>query len=43
MEQRLHRLEIMTHGPGLVAVTDQVCGWTRQHGIATAQERGWAY
>jgi secondary thiamine-phosphate synthase enzyme len=35
MEQRLHRIGITTGGRGLVAITDQVCGWTRQQGIVT--------
>jgi secondary thiamine-phosphate synthase enzyme len=35
MEQRLHRIGITTRGRGLVAITDRVCGWTRQQGIVT--------
>ncbi|MFC7478576.1 secondary thiamine-phosphate synthase enzyme YjbQ [Dankookia sp. GCM10030260] len=35
MEQRLHRIEIVTHGRGLMAIPDQVCGWVRQQGIVT--------
>ena len=35
MEQRLHRIEIVTHGRGLVAITDQVCSWATQQGIVT--------
>jgi secondary thiamine-phosphate synthase enzyme len=35
VEQRLHRIRIMTHGRGLVAITAQVCGWTRRQGFVT--------
>ncbi|MBK1660261.1 secondary thiamine-phosphate synthase enzyme YjbQ [Paracraurococcus ruber] len=35
MEQRLHRIEIETRGRGLVAITDQVCGWAECQGFAT--------
>jgi secondary thiamine-phosphate synthase enzyme len=35
VEQRLHRIEIATHGRGLVDITDQVFGWARQQGFVT--------
>jgi secondary thiamine-phosphate synthase enzyme len=35
LEQRLHRIEVVTHGRGLVAVTDQVCHWSNTQGLAT--------
>ena len=35
MEQRLHRIEVMTRGRGLIAITDQVCDWSSAQGIAT--------
>jgi secondary thiamine-phosphate synthase enzyme len=35
LEQRLYRIEIMTRGRGLVAITDQVCDWSSAQGIAT--------
>ncbi|RYJ00807.1 MAG: YjbQ family protein [Acetobacteraceae bacterium] len=33
MEQHLHRIEITTHGRGLVDITDQVSGWARRQGF----------
>src|SRR3712207_6818245 len=35
MEQRLHRIEVPTRGPGLVAVTDQVLSWVAAQGLRT--------
>lgn len=35
MEQHLHRIEVVTRGRGLVAITDQVCDWVTQQGIVT--------
>ncbi|GGC53943.1 hypothetical protein GCM10011504_35410 [Siccirubricoccus deserti] len=35
MEQRLHRIQVMTRGRGLVDVTDQLCRWLGSQGIAT--------
>lgn len=35
MEQRLHRIEIVTHGRALIGITDQICGWVRPQGIVT--------
>ena len=35
MEQRLHRIEVATRGPGLVAVTDQVVAWAAAQGLRT--------
>lgn len=35
VEQRLHRIEITTRGRGLVAITDQVCGWASRQGFVT--------
>jgi secondary thiamine-phosphate synthase enzyme len=35
LEQRLHRIKVVTHGRGLVAITDQVCRWSNAQGFAT--------
>jgi secondary thiamine-phosphate synthase enzyme len=35
VEQRLHRIEITTRGRGLVAITDEVCGWAKRQGFVT--------
>ncbi|WP_431266822.1 secondary thiamine-phosphate synthase enzyme YjbQ [Dankookia sp. P2] len=35
MEQHLHRIEIVTRGRGLVAITDQICDWVTQQVIVT--------
>jgi secondary thiamine-phosphate synthase enzyme len=35
VEQRLHRIEVETRGRGLVAITDQVCGWAKRQGFVT--------
>jgi secondary thiamine-phosphate synthase enzyme len=35
VEQRLHRIEVVTRGRGLVDITDQVCRWLGSQGIAT--------
>lgn len=35
MEQRLHRIEVMPRGRGLVDITKQVCRWSRAQGFAT--------
>src|ERR1700756_747951 len=34
LEQRTHRLRIRTTGPGFVEITDAVCAWVRDTGIA---------
>ena len=41
MEQRLHRIEVMTRGRCLVDITDRVCGWSRAQGIATGLMTIW--
>jgi secondary thiamine-phosphate synthase enzyme len=35
VEQRVHRIQIMTRGRGLVDITDQVCRWSDAQGLAT--------
>jgi secondary thiamine-phosphate synthase enzyme len=35
LEQRLHRIEVLTRGRGLVDITDQVCRWSGTQGLAT--------
>ena len=35
MEQRLHRIEVVTRGRGLVDITGQVCRWSRAQGLST--------
>ena len=35
MEQRLHRIEVVTRGRGLVDITDQVCRWSHAQGLST--------
>jgi secondary thiamine-phosphate synthase enzyme len=35
LEQRLHRIEVMTRGRGLVHITDEVCRWSGAQGLDT--------